>query len=892
VRNPGRRDGDDARAGSIDPPVPQAGSDSGPPDDDLVGMRASDAPRTTEPHTAGHASPTGNDDVGSDLDGELIDDLDFDVDFDLDSGPADMDDDLLFDPLLSDEPIDLAAVRADDALIDALSGGDLAGADDLADDDPLIAMLAAWAASARPEPAAATHPTDPDVAAAGPSPHLRPVTAAPTDETVGVEAASGGHPDVPTPNTASPGGEASKDGAPDTGSAEQDETDGLTERCPDLDPPTVRLTSPRRPTAEHRPATPGTVRPSLAARLPAGHGALGKPGDGPGGAPGVAATAAASVVTLLSRVRTASRRTRPPGQALPPGHPLRRAAVAVVVAALGVSGAAASGGTAQPGDPAWAITKVFFAERAESIMAAQVVSAGLERAQLLLSQRQPELAKQELAAIAASLPSVREEEGHTRLVDQQRMLEAVAALTPPLPGDPNLTSTTTPSRKTDPDPSVLAQGAPRTSGKDAAAPPAAAPPAAAPPVVAKPADPATGSTRTGTTGSSTTGSSGTGTTGSSTTGTSSGTSSGTTGSGTTGSGTTGSGTTGTGTTGSQTGTGSTAVGPTRTGLAGNDTALAESAAGAQPVVPAPAPSLDAARSAGTPETTTTDGTTTSESLPSTTDPETGSPAPATPPTADEPAPVTVQGAPEQAPVDGPAPVDNQADGNGNPSAGAVDAPKALAAGSAPAVPADAAAPAETGGAVVPDPVRTVVVETGVVPEPVNVATPTTTAETTTQTTTQTTTTASDKPARDAAADGASAADTPTHATAAGDTPEPVHVTADDNRGPSSSHSGPGSDSNSGSNSGSSGGSDSGGGSNNDNSGSDNSGSDNSASDNSGSDNSGSDNSASANSGSDNSGSDNSGSDNSGSDNSGSDDNSSDTGGPGGARASAAVSIHP
>ena len=165
MRNPGRRDGDDARAGSIDPTVPQAGSDGGPADDDLVGMRASDAPRTTEPHSADHASPTGNDDVGSDLDGDLIDD--FDVDLDLDAGPADMDDDLLFDPLLSDEPIDLAAVRADDALIDALSGGDLAGADDLADDDPLIAMLAAWAASARPEPAAAPHPTDPDVAAAG-----------------------------------------------------------------------------------------------------------------------------------------------------------------------------------------------------------------------------------------------------------------------------------------------------------------------------------------------------------------------------------------------------------------------------------------------------------------------------------------------------------------------------------------------------------------------------------------------------------------------------------------------------------------------------------------------------------------------------------------------------
>ena len=319
----------------------------------LVGLRAPDASRTAEPHSADHALPTANDDL----------------DFDLDADPADVDDDLLFDPLLSDEPIDLAAVRADDALIDALSGGDLAGADDLVNDDPLIAMLAAWAASARPDPATATRPTDPDVATTGPAPHLRPVTAAPVDETVGIESVGRGRPDVATPTTGSPttgpqDGGPSKAG-PDAGSPEQDETDGVTERRLDLDPPAVRLSAPHRTTAEHRPD--------------------GEPGDSPAGAPRVAATAAASVVTLISRVRTA-RRTRPPGQALPPGHPLRRAAVAVVVAALGVSGAVASGGTAQPGDPAWAITKVFFAERAESIEAAQVVSAGLERAQLLLSQ--------------------------------------------------------------------------------------------------------------------------------------------------------------------------------------------------------------------------------------------------------------------------------------------------------------------------------------------------------------------------------------------------------------------------------------------------------------------------------------------------------------------------
>ena len=479
MRNPGRRDGDDVRAGSTDPTVPQAGSDGGPADDEIVGMRASDAPRTTEPHGADHALPTGHDGPLSGPDDDL--DLFNDLDDDLDADAADVDDDLLFDPLLSDEPIDLAAVRADDALIDALSGGGLAGADDLDDDDPLIAMLAAWAASARPDPAAATRPTDPDVATTGPAPHLRPVTAAPVDETVGIESVGGGRPDVGAPDTGSPDAGSSEGEAPDTGSPEQDETDGVTERRLDLDPPTVRLSAPHRTTAEDRPD--------------------GEPGDSPVGAPRVAATAAASVVTLISRVRTA-RRTRPPGQALPPGHPLRRAAVAVVVVALGVSGAVASGGTAQPGDPAWAITKVFFTERAESIMAAQVVSAGLERAQFLLSQRQPELAKQELAAISASLPSVREEDGHTQLVDQQRMLEAVAALTPPLPGDPNLTATTTPGRQTDPDTSVLAQGAPRAAGTDDAAPP----------VVAKPADPATGSTDATTDGTTTGGTGTTGTT--------------------------------------------------------------------------------------------------------------------------------------------------------------------------------------------------------------------------------------------------------------------------------------------------------------------------------------------------------------------------------------------
>src|SRR4051812_42749936 len=108
----------------------QTGAGDVPADDATAALRVPDAPRL--PCAAG-------DDGLSDLDDDLPDDA---ADFD----------DLLFDPLLSDEPIDLAAVRADDALIDALGGGDLDCALDLVDaDDPLIAMLAAWAASTRPD---------------------------------------------------------------------------------------------------------------------------------------------------------------------------------------------------------------------------------------------------------------------------------------------------------------------------------------------------------------------------------------------------------------------------------------------------------------------------------------------------------------------------------------------------------------------------------------------------------------------------------------------------------------------------------------------------------------------------------------------------------------------
>lgn len=66
------------------------------------------------------------------------------------------DDDVLFDPLGSDEPVNIPAVRADDALIDAIKIGDVARAQDIAgdSDDELIALLAVLMREAQAAPEA------------------------------------------------------------------------------------------------------------------------------------------------------------------------------------------------------------------------------------------------------------------------------------------------------------------------------------------------------------------------------------------------------------------------------------------------------------------------------------------------------------------------------------------------------------------------------------------------------------------------------------------------------------------------------------------------------------------------------------------------------------------
>ena len=336
-------------------------------------------------------------------------------------------DDLLLDPLLSDEPIDLAAVRADDALIDALGGGDLdAAVGMIDDDDPLIAMLAAWAASARPDEQA-----EPE-----------PAPARPSLVVVGEHDAA--H-EVAEHESPEHGFAAAECGAPGLAAVVPLAGPAATQVLDRPTPAVVNIDSDEP--ADATPVPPPAVAASLDLTTSDDDAAVLRDTPPP-------------VLGVLDRVRALRRRIASSGHSLPPGHPLRRAAVVFVVAALGVSGAAATGGSSRPGDPGFAMTRVFFAEQAKSLVAAEVVSAGLDRAREYLDQRQPALAARELAAVRSALPDVREEEGHTRLVDQQHDLAAAVALTPSIPADARLRTTPTVPDDHDRDTSVLAEAAP------------------------------------------------------------------------------------------------------------------------------------------------------------------------------------------------------------------------------------------------------------------------------------------------------------------------------------------------------------------------------------------------------------------------------------------------
>ena len=431
MRNPERRDGDDARPDRTDDSTPQAGSDGGPADGGTAGVprrtdrRRSPGGRTAHRHRR-HPKPTGPTDftadsgVGSEpSDGGLgppDDPVDFDDPVNFDDpvtfdGSADFDDDLLFDPLLSDEPIDLAAVRADDALIDALGGGDLAAADDLVDpDDPLIAMLAAWAASARPDAERRR-----ERGRAGPVDQ-----AAPARRSCGRRRGPSARPLAPKPRVPDrPAGGPTAVGA---GRRHRRRNGCRRHRSHDTSafpPPSICPPHERQPAARLRRRRTRGPAPTPATRL-AGTPLPGRRGRracgrlvvscrGSCGRPAVPARSCAGV--RGRRGRPCRRATRCAGPRSPSSS--RRS---------GISGAAASGGTAMPGDPAWAISGCSSPSGRDRSRRRRSCPRAWNGPSWHSGGAAATLAAQELAAVSAALPIVREEEGHTQLVDQQRML--------------------------------------------------------------------------------------------------------------------------------------------------------------------------------------------------------------------------------------------------------------------------------------------------------------------------------------------------------------------------------------------------------------------------------------------------------------------------------------
>jgi hypothetical protein len=122
------------------------------------------------------------------------------------------------------------------------------------------------------------------------------------------------------------------------------------------------------------------------------------------------------------------------------------AAAAFIVLAIG--GLSAGSYNAQPNDALWAVSKVLYAERAESVQAAQRVEERITTAKQALVAGEPVRAAQELAQAEADLAVVRPEEGGIQLAETQDFLVAKAAETPPgQPTNPGSPLVTQPSRQ-------------------------------------------------------------------------------------------------------------------------------------------------------------------------------------------------------------------------------------------------------------------------------------------------------------------------------------------------------------------------------------------------------------------------------------------------------------
>ena len=137
--------------------------------------------------------------------------------------------------------------------------------------------------------------------------------------------------------------------------------------------------------------------------------------------------------------------------ARPPSGRTRHLAPVAAAAAflvLAIGGVSVTSYNAQPDDVLWGVSKVLYAERAESLEAAARVEEHIDNAKDALAAGQPVRAAKELAQAEKELEVVRPQEGQGELAEAQDFLEAKAAETPEgQPVNPASPLATQPSRE-------------------------------------------------------------------------------------------------------------------------------------------------------------------------------------------------------------------------------------------------------------------------------------------------------------------------------------------------------------------------------------------------------------------------------------------------------------
>ncbi|WP_300017264.1 anti-sigma-D factor RsdA [Pseudonocardia sp.] len=127
-----------------------------------------------------------------------------------------------------------------------------------------------------------------------------------------------------------------------------------------------------------------------------------------------------ATATVLAASRPPARRNR---------H-LATVAAAAAVIVFSIGGVSIGASDARPGDALWDVSRVLYAERAESVEAAERIEIRIDEAKAALERGEPAQAAQALAAAEDDLIAVRVEEGRAELAEVQSFLEAKAAETP------------------------------------------------------------------------------------------------------------------------------------------------------------------------------------------------------------------------------------------------------------------------------------------------------------------------------------------------------------------------------------------------------------------------------------------------------------------------------